>query len=227
MILFFKSTSRSRTRTISFEDNFDDHQQELKKKKNITEGACCSTSLTVWRKSLLFSCEGFTVIGSDGSLVYRVDNYSGRGRPGQVILMDGSGKPILTMFRRKKFGLVDKWLIFEGEVDDCSNKKTAKKPIFCAKKSLNVLQANINVLAYVYRGMSCKRHSYVVEGSYVQRSCKVLDESRRVVVEIKKKETMIGGGVSFGQEVFLLIVQPGFDSGFAMALILLLDQMFS
>lgn len=70
----------------------------------------------------------------------------------------------------------------------------------------------------------------MIEGSYAQRSCKVFDESRRVVAEIKKKEAMIGGsgrlGVSFGLEVFVLIVRPSFDPGFAMAIVLLLDQMF-
>lgn len=36
-----------------------------------------------------------------------------------------------------------------------------------------------------------------------------------------------GGGVSFGLEVFILIIHPGFDPAFAMAVVLLLDQMFS
>lgn len=52
-------------------------------------------SLTVWRKSLVYSCKGFTVIGSNGSLVYRVDNYSNR--PNQIFLMDASGFPIFTI----------------------------------------------------------------------------------------------------------------------------------
>lgn len=128
--------------------------------------------------------------------------------------------------------MVDNWFVFEGEVDDCSrnkkcNKKTGKKPIFVVRKNLNILRGNSNVLAYVFRGICQKRYSYVIEGSYGHRSCKVLDESRRVLAEIKKKEAMMGSGISFGLEVFLLIVHPGFDSGFAMSLILLLDQMFS
>lgn len=53
-------------------------------------------SLTVWRKSLLLSCKGFTVIDSSGSLVYRVDNYS-RHRPREMILMDAAGNSVLTM----------------------------------------------------------------------------------------------------------------------------------
>lgn len=60
-----------------------------------------STSLTVWRKSLVFNCSGFTVIGSDGGLAYRVDNYTGR--PNLILLMDGSGHPIFTLSRRKVY----------------------------------------------------------------------------------------------------------------------------
>lgn len=91
---------------------------------------------------------------------------------------------------------------------------------------MNILQSGQNILAYVYYGASNKRYAYTVEGSYANRSCKVFDESRRVVAEIKRKEAAIGG-ISFGVEVFMLIVQPGFDPAFAMALVLLLDQMFS
>lgn len=83
------------------------------------------------------------------------------------------------------------------------------------------------MLAQVYCGT---RHAYTIEGSYAQRSCKIYDESRRLVAEIKKKEAMIGGSgrldVSYGLEVFLLIIRPGFDPGFVMAIVVLLDQMF-
>lgn len=67
---------------------------------NATTAEGDSRSLTVWRKSLLFSCTGFTVIDSCGDLVYRVDNYIGQ-RPGEVTLMDASGKSVLTVRRRK------------------------------------------------------------------------------------------------------------------------------
>ncbi|XP_022882248.1 protein LURP-one-related 17-like [Olea europaea var. sylvestris] len=216
MLLFLKSTSGK------VKQYPEEEQDENKKKINET---CCCTSLTVWRKSLLFNCKGFTVIGSDGSLLYRVDNYTGH--PIQIILMDGSGNPIFTICNRKKLGLVDSWLIYEGEVgEDRSIKTTSKKPIYSVRKNFNIIQTNLNVLAYVYGGISHKRYAYMIEGSYANRSCRILDNSRRIVAEIKKKEA-INGGVSYGLEVFILIVRPGFDSRFAMAIVLLLDQMFS
>ncbi|XP_012086809.1 protein LURP-one-related 17 isoform X1 [Jatropha curcas] len=224
MFFFLKSLSRS------VHDDIEEHhhQEQDQTSKIVTDGTC--TSLTVWRKSLLVNCNGFTVINSNGDLVYRVDNYIVR--PHELVLMDASGKSILTMHRKKKLGLGDSWLVYEGEVGKCcSTTRISKKPIWSVKKHSNILQAsknnnNNNVLAYVFRGTAEKRYSYVIEGSYTQRSCKVVDESRTTVAEIKRKEAIVRG-VSFGVEVFVLVVHGGFDPGFAMALVLLLDQMFS
>ncbi|GFP92616.1 protein lurp-one-related 17 [Phtheirospermum japonicum] len=213
MILFLKS----RSRTV--------HHYEEEEKEYKNEESCIS--LTVWRKSLLLSCKGFTVIGSDGNLVYRVDNYTLR--PDRIILMDGSGKPIFTICRRKKLKVVaeNNWLVYEGEVGK-KNMDSSKKPMFSVRKNISIMKTKPSVVAYVYGGVSEKGYDYVIEGSYEHRSCKILDGSRRVVSEIKKKEALSnGGGVSFGLEVFDLIVNPGIDSRFAMAIVLLLDQMFS
>lgn len=52
--------------------------------------------LTVWRKSLVLNCNGFTVFDSKGTLVFRVDCYA-RGNRGEVVLMNASGRPLLTI----------------------------------------------------------------------------------------------------------------------------------
>ncbi|XP_057810545.1 protein LURP-one-related 17 [Salvia miltiorrhiza] len=209
---FLKSKSR-----IAHHYDYDEQEQE----QEWCDEKAPHISLTVWRKSLVFSCKGFTVIGSDGSLVYRVDNYSAR--PDQIMLMDAHGNPIFTISPPKKLRLVDnQWLIYEGEV----GKKSSKKPILCVRKNMSIMKTKPSVLAYVYGGMPEKRFKYTIEGSYSRRSCRILDESRRALSEIKQKMAL-KGGASFGMEVFDLIVQPGFDSRFAMAIVLLLDQMFS
>lgn len=107
--------------------------------------------------------------------------------------------------------------------------KARDGPVCCVKKRVNILNGNPKVQAYVYRvtSDSYKRHAaFTVEGSYEHRTCQVLDESKRVVAEIKRKEAN-SKDVSFGIEIFQLIVHPGFDPDFAMAIVLLLDQMFS
>lgn len=55
--------------------------------------------LTVWRKSLLFNCNGFTVFDATGNLVFRVDNYASEYR-GEIVLMDSCGNSVLTIRRK-------------------------------------------------------------------------------------------------------------------------------
>lgn len=55
--------------------------------------------LTVWRKSLVFNCSGFTVYGAKGNLVYRVDNYSSSSL-NEIVLMDAIGKSLFTIRRK-------------------------------------------------------------------------------------------------------------------------------
>ncbi|EOY33541.1 hypothetical protein QUC31_018893 [Theobroma cacao] len=172
--------------------------------------------LTVWTKSLLFNCNGFTVFDGKGDLVYRVDNYM-EGNKGEILLMDATGKPLLTI-RRKKMSLGDSWLVYEGE--------TSVNPRLSVRKSVNIL--NSKCLAYVSPGSTNNRNNnimYEIEGSYSQRCCAVYDDKRRLVAEIKRKEAV--GGVAFGTDIFRLIVQPdNIRTDYAMALVILLDQMF-
>lgn len=88
MFPFLRSLSRT-VHKVHEEHHEEDHLADESSYK----------SLTVWRKSLVLSCNGFTVIDSDGDLVYRVDNYSGH--PSEIILMDGYGKSKFTIHRRK------------------------------------------------------------------------------------------------------------------------------
>lgn len=186
--------------------------------------------LTVWKKSLLFNCNGFTVFDGKGNLVFRVDNYM-EGHKGEILLMDAAGKPLLTI-RRKKLSLGDTWLVYDGE--------TLVNPRFSVRKHVNILRNKC--LAYVsaedgssgsgstpptfssFWSGNGKSTVYQIEGSYAQRCCAVYDSKRRRVAEIKQKERV--GGIGFGIDVFRLIVQPDIDPSVAMALVILLDQMF-
>lgn len=177
--------------------------------------------LTVWKKSLLFSCDGFTVFDPKGNLVYRVDNYAA-GNKAEVVLMDAAGHSLLTI-RRKRLSLIDSWLIYDGE--------TTVNPRYSATKHVNFNFMNAKSLAHVTTTTGSPRKNgnkksvaYEIEGSYSQRCCVVYDDKRRRVAEIKRKEAV--GGVAFGGDVFRLVVQPETDPAVAMALVILLDQMF-
>ncbi|WOL17092.1 hypothetical protein Cni_G25881 [Canna indica] len=167
---------------------------------------------TVWRKSLVFSCSGFTVFDAQGNLVFRVDNYAS-GSNSELVLMDAAGKPLLTV-RRKKLSLGEKWSIYNGE--------EAVDPRFTVKKHVNLRQAK--AIAHVTPSRAGGGGGYEVEGSYARRSCCVYDEQRRTVAEIRQKEAV--SGVAFGGEVFRLVVDSELEAGLAMAVVIVLDKMF-
>ncbi|KAL9994659.1 putative tubby-like protein [Helianthus debilis subsp. tardiflorus] len=173
--------------------------------------------LTVWKKSLLFSCDGFTVFDNNGNLVFRVDNYAA-GNKSEVVLMDANGRSLLTI-RRKRASITDNWLVYNGE--------TTVNHRFSVTKRVNLL--NAKVIAHVSTTGSPNNNNkkgvaYEIEGSYARRCCVVYDDKRRCVAEIKRKEAV--GGVALGGDVFRLVVQPELGSTVAMALVVVLDQMF-
>ncbi|XP_010553182.1 PREDICTED: protein LURP-one-related 8-like [Tarenaya hassleriana] len=170
-----------------------------------------TTELTVWKKSLLFNCNGFTVFDPKGDLIFRVDNYM-EGHRGQTLLMDAAGKPLLTIRRKRKLSLGDCWVVCDGE--------TTSNPLFSMRKNVSVL----NSKSLAYASKKGRAVLYEVEGSYGKRCCTVYDGKRRKMAEVRSKEA--AGGVNLGYDVFRLIVHPGLDTATAMSLVILLDQMF-
>ncbi|KAJ6841831.1 protein LURP-one-related 8-like [Iris pallida] len=155
------------------------------------------TVLTVWRKSLLLNFEGFTVFDGKGNLAFRVDNYSAKN--GEILLMDASGKSLLTV-RRKRLSLGENWLIYHGD--------EAAGPRFSVKKRVPFLPSK-GLASVTSRGVgSCS--SYSVVGSYSRLRCTVYDGLRRPIVEVRRKEA--ASGVALGGDVFRLTVLPGFDA---------------
>ncbi|KAK8961706.1 Protein LURP-one-related 8 [Platanthera guangdongensis] len=185
------------------------------------------TTLIVWRKSLLFNCDGFTVFDSTGNLVYRVDNYPKCKNQGEIVLMDAAGKPLLTIRRKveilseslldvqTKLILGQYWGIYAGE--------TRSAPRFSARKQMSFFRSRTLARLTTSSVAVAVGEGYEVEGCYKQRRCAVFDERRREMAEIRQKEAV--GGAAFGLDVFRLVVQPSFDAAVAMAVVVLLEGM--
>ncbi|KAL0408259.1 UNVERIFIED_CONTAM: protein LURP-one-related 11 [Sesamum radiatum] len=62
---------------------------------------------TVWMKSLVISSSGCTVFNSKGEIVFRVDNYQTR-RSREILLMDYNGR-VLFSIKRKKVLIFRSW----------------------------------------------------------------------------------------------------------------------
>ena len=134
------------------------------------------TVLTVWRKSLLFNCHGFTVFDANGDLAFRVDCYAtASSRRAEVVLMDAAGKPLLTVRRRKRLSLTQHcWVIYDGD-------GTTARPLLSVRRHAS-LRSSSKTLAHVTPlGSAAAEYSYVVEGSYGRRACAVRDARGDVV----------------------------------------------
>jgi len=173
-----------------------------------------ATSLTVWRKSLLFNCRGYTVFDARGDLAYRVDSYDAEA---EVVLMDPAGRAAFTV-RRKRLSLSgERWLIYAGE--------ETWRPVYAVKRGgggksmARVTPCAVGAAAAAGAAGAGSVASYEVEGSYARRRCVVYDAERRAVAEVQPKEAV-------GTDVFRLVVQPGVDVSLAMAVVVALDQLF-
>jgi uncharacterized protein YxjI len=176
--------------------------------------ATTPATLTVWRKSLLFNCKGFTVFDAKGDLAYRVDSYDAEPAGGEVVLMDPAGRPAFTVRRKRRLSLLSggQWLIFAGEEE-------RRPPVHAVKRGGGGGKTTARVAPCARGGSSAA--CYEVEGSYARRRCVVYDAERRAVVaEVQPKEAAVGS------DVFRLVVQPGVDVSLAMAVVVALDQMF-
>uniref|UniRef100_A0ACD5YBS9 Uncharacterized protein n=1 Tax=Avena sativa TaxID=4498 RepID=A0ACD5YBS9_AVESA len=185
------------------------------------------TVLTVWRKSLLFNCDGFTVFDATGGLAFRVDRYgssSGSRRRGEdVVLMDAAGKPLLTVRRKIKISLrlAEHWVLYEGDAG-----VSGAKPLLSVRRHHVGLhrRASDKTLAHITPlGSSAQAAAYVVEGSYGRRSCGVRDASvvgAAAVAEVRRKD-------SVGDDVFRLVVSDHrMGTALSMGVVIALDQMF-
>jgi uncharacterized protein YxjI len=183
------------------------------------------TVLTVWRKSLLFNCDGFTVYDARGDLAFRVDCYAGsfrRRRRADVVLMDATGKPLLTVRRKTRLGLAERWVIYDGDADADDGTTAGATPLLSVRRRR--IGACCKTLALARprpAAAGTDAPSYVVEGSYGRRACAVRDaRGGAVVAEVQKKEAV-------GDDVFRLVVAgQRLGAPLSMALVIALDDMF-
>ncbi|CAD6268584.1 unnamed protein product [Miscanthus lutarioriparius] len=187
------------------------------------------TVLTVWRKSLLFNCDGFTVYDARGDLAFRVDSYDASGRRrAEVVLMDAMGTPLLTVRRKRRLGvLAERWVIYDGDAAaDAEAERSNSKPLVSVRRHRRASSKEkvlANVTPLLASSSSGREASYVVEGSYGRRACVVRDHARRdaVVAEVRRKEAVLG------DDVFGLVADPRLGATLAMGLVIALDEMFA
>ncbi|CAK9149349.1 unnamed protein product [Ilex paraguariensis] len=198
--------------------------------------------LTVWKRSSMSfqGTDGFTVFDPRGRLTFRVENYTRKSRcvagGSGVVLMDGSGKALLTL-KPQTFSMQYQWNGYRGG-DECG--KSPKRRVFTMRRpSSSVLMIHKRACeAEVFIGESSSSSStverdqrrtpadYSIEGSFMRRSCKIKNSSGDVVAKIARKRSVVNTNTTLllSDDVFSLMVQPVFDLQLIMAFIIILDR---
>ncbi|KAJ4954279.1 hypothetical protein NE237_011062 [Protea cynaroides] len=165
-------------------------------------------TFTIWMKSLVLHGNGCTVYNSSGEIVYRIDNYHEKGRD-EVDLMDFQGNLLFTI-RRKKLPLFGCW---EGYR---SNKE---KPWFQVKKlSRRSLKGKSSYKVIV--GCDKAQQSFYTIELITGKSAgyRILqNDSGNLVAEVKQKQS--SSGVSLGNDVLNLVVEPNVDHSLVMGIV--------
>ncbi|KAM0850584.1 hypothetical protein ACQ4PT_008006 [Festuca glaucescens] len=167
---------------------------------------------TIWMKSLVLNGSGCTVFDSDGRIVYRVDNY-GSHHSVDVCLMDITGSVVLQVLKR--FGRWDGYRLGNWETKEPDAPRG--RPWFTV------------VSRKWGRGPSCEFRSeggravrYRMDGGrrrqQAARASWIVDAATGVAVaEVKRKLTATG--LSLGEDVLTLVVEPNVDHSLIMGLL--------
>ncbi|XP_010259522.1 PREDICTED: protein LURP-one-related 8-like [Nelumbo nucifera] len=203
--------------------------QSQRRKAGIVASACaeasthapagaCPARLTIWRKSLLFNGNGYTVYNDlDGRLVFRVDNYACDWRE-EMFLMDYAGNVLFTIRRcRKKLSISGSWEAFRGDREVLGCGADHEKPLIKATKMLGNPSCKLTVATRDEYRMKWSGHD---GWSKIYRTT----AGTSPVAEVSRKSG--AASESFlGKDVLTLTVQPGIDQAMIMAMVMINDAM--
>ncbi|KAI3994059.1 hypothetical protein MKX01_012316 [Papaver californicum] len=184
------------------------------------------SNLTVWKKSSMSfqGTDGFTVFNQQGKLVFRVDNYSRKNRCliGGIILMNGIGRALMTL-RPRLLGMQYQWNGYEGGEDKC--RKAPKKPIFSMRRRSICRKSNEEAEIFISTTDSVKSllPDLRIEGSFRRRKCSIVTHDGKKVAEILRKKVN-NTTVVLNDDVFSLVVEPGFNCDIVMAFVVIMDR---
>ncbi|CAL4911894.1 unnamed protein product [Urochloa decumbens] len=193
--------------------------------------AAAALRFTVWKRSSMGfqGTDGFSVYDAAGALAFRLDNYSRRPKlfAGELLLMDGQGAPLLSL-RPQIFIMHDQWNCYKASKESLG-KRTISHQLFSMRKC-SVLQkgheAEVSMSACsTESGHTGQGPSFLVEGCFRRRNCKIRNSAGEEVANImRKKAGTASDSLTLGDDVFSLVVEPNVDCTMIMAFVVVLDR---
>ncbi|MCO5608560.1 hypothetical protein L7F22_062771 [Adiantum nelumboides] len=189
-----------------------------------------SVELTVSKKALSMSGEGFRITDSEGRLFFKMDGHALSIRD-RCTLLDAEGNPILTarkkhesdscMFKSSFFNAIlqlismhERWEVCEGEHfhDDAL--------LFTVKKT-SMMQFKTHLTVFLTGNDNDDAPDYEVKGNFMEREGQIL-HGRDLVAELKRKFT--APNVMLDKHTFATWVAPMMDQAFVACLVIIMDR---
>ncbi|KAL9439412.1 hypothetical protein AB3S75_024973 [Citrus x aurantiifolia] len=168
-------------------------------------------TFTVWMKSLVCHSNGCTVFNSNGEIIYRVENYDNKCNK-EVYLMDLRGKVLFTIRRRKCALAFGRWDGYRWSSTGSLNKE---KPWF---------QVKIYYCRFLMGNLACQvtvaRDRYwILKKSARKPAFRIVMNNINGDIVAKVNQKQSSSGISFGEDVLTLRVEPHVDHSFIVALV--------
>ncbi|XP_021829028.1 protein LURP-one-related 5-like [Prunus avium] len=205
-----------------YQDHDQDHPLEL---QDAHDHRVPPSALTVWKRSSMSfqGTDGFTVFDDRGILTFRVDNYSRKNCcvRGGLVLMDGVGRALLTL-KPQMLSMQDQWNAYRGE-DGCGKSPKSSR-VFAMRSGSGLFgSSNKSEAAEVFMGAHATgTPDFRIEGCFGRRNCKIRSRSGQLVASVARKR--VNSTVLLDNDVFNLVVQPGFDLDLIMGFVIILDR---
>ncbi|CAL5214779.1 unnamed protein product [Lathyrus oleraceus] len=162
---------------------------------------------TVWMKSLVLHSNGCTVYDSNGSIVYRVDNYDTKGGR-EVNLMNLQGNVVCTI--KKRLLAFGSWQGHKYRSSNSDSRSSEKQPWFQVKRCLTGKTAcEIKVGS---QNLCIERMSIGKSFGF-----RIVNKNGEMIAEAKQKES--SSGIVLSNDVLTLDLEAGTDHSLIMALI--------
>lgn len=186
-----------------------------------------STTLTVWKRSTMTfqGTDGFTVYDHHGKLVFRVDNYSRknpRGPAGGLVLMNGTGKALLTL-KSQVMSMQNQWNCYKGDQEMRRRTKNGKKTKLFSMRTPSLFSNNGGKdEAEIFLGGARRTPDFRIQGMFRSRHCHITTEDGELAAKITRKR--VNSTVVLSDDVFSLVVENGYDAELVMAFVVVLDR---
>ncbi|KAK1562754.1 hypothetical protein Q3G72_016519 [Acer saccharum] len=205
--------------------------------------------LTVWKRSSMSfqGTDGFTVFDKQGRLVFRVDNYSRSSRcvaAGGLLLMDGAGNALLSLKPQPQIlSMQYQWSGYReedgcGKIKRSSSSSSGMSKVFTMRSSsLLFKDGAAEVFMMGSDSGPTKRrkqaqHSistppdFKIEGCFRSRNCSIRTANGDLVAKIARKRAA-NSTILLTDDVFTLVVHPGYGTDLVMAFVVILDRISS